>query len=188
VGLNPCLEDQGSSHHSGGNSHSEKLCNKSHLEFSQNASCCKAATLQSCQNASCQELATQQFNQKLPCYEAAPLGGLRGRPVQKCTLICLILLAYSLFLAGNKTCSYTLPVVQSFCQCVCCGFSEMFRGLFHKQGDGGFTSGSTEIVNCSLKTTAVALDHAEAKPPDGRPHWGTASPPPASVKSSETVG
>ncbi len=140
--------------------------------------------LQSCRNASCRELATQQFSQKLPFYEAAPLGGLRVRPVQKCTMICLILLAYSLFLTGNKTCSYALPVVQSFYLCVCRGFSEMFRGLFHKQGDGGFTSGSTEIVNRSLKTIAVALDRAEAKPPDGRPHWGTASPPPASAKSS----
>jgi hypothetical protein len=118
--------------------------------------------------------------------EAAPLGILRGRPFQECILTCLILLAYSTFLTGNKTCSYTLPVVQSFCLCVCRGFSEMFRGLFHKQGDGGFTSDSTKIEN-RLKTFAVALDRAEAKPPDGQLHWGTASPPPPPAKSN-TVG
>ncbi len=137
------------------------------LHSSQNASCCEVATLHSSQNASCCEVANQHFSHKLPCYEAAPLGGLRGRPIQKCTLTCLILLAYSMFLTGNKTCSYTLPVVQSFCLCVCHGFSEKFRGLFHKQGDGGFTSGSSEVVNRSLKTIAVARDRAEAKPPDG---------------------
>jgi hypothetical protein len=39
-----------------------------------------------------------------------------------------------------------------------------------------------------LKTIAVVRDRAEAKPPDGRHHWGTASPPPPPAKSSETVG
>ena len=72
-----------------------------------------------------------------------------------------------MFLTDYKTCSYTLSVLQSFCLCVCRGFSEMFRGLFHKQGDGGFTSGRTEIENRSLKTIAVVRDRAEAKPPDG---------------------
>ncbi len=164
VWLTSCHEDQGSSHHSGGNSHSEKLCNKSHQESSQNTSCCKVATplssqyasccevatLQSSQNASCCEVATLKSSLHAPCYKAAPLGGLRGRLVQECILTCLILLAYSTFLTGNKICRYTLLTVQSFCLCVCRRFSEMFWGLFHKQGDGGFTSDSTEIENRSL--------------------------------------
>ncbi len=66
-----CHEDQGSSHHSGGNSHSEKLCNKSHQEPSQNAPCYEVATQQSSQNASCYEVATQQSSQNASYYEVA---------------------------------------------------------------------------------------------------------------------
>jgi len=33
----------------------------------------------------------------------------------------------------------------------------MLWGSFHKQGDGGFTSGRTEIENRPLKTMAVAV-------------------------------
>jgi hypothetical protein len=259
VWLSPCYEDQGSSHHSGGNSNSEKLCNKPHQESSQNASCREVASQESSQNAFCYEVAAQQSSQNASCYEvatqqsslndscyevttqqsslnascyevatqqsslnascyevatqqssqnascfevanqqpcyncsreeepeptptledeAAPLGGLRGRPVQECILTCLILLAYSTFLTGNKTCSYTLPVVQSFCLCVCREFSEMFRGLFHKQGDGRFTSDSTKIENRSLKPIA---------PWTGDSTGGRRARPPPPAKSN-TVG
>jgi hypothetical protein len=92
------------------------------------------ATLQSSQNASCCEVATLQSSQNVPCYEAAPLGGLRGRPVQKYILTHLILLAYSMFLTGNKTCSYTLPVVQSFCLCVCPNFLRCSGVCFTSKG------------------------------------------------------
>ncbi len=173
---------------------SEKLCNKSHQESSQNASCCEVATLQSSQNASCCEVATLQSSQNASCYEVAtlqssqnasccevepysparmppatrrlPYSPARMPPAARwltynparmppatrqlpweacpqCILTCLILVAYSSFLTGNKICSYALPVVLSFCLCVCHGFSEMSRGLFHKQGDGRFTSERT---------------------------------------------
>ncbi len=73
AGLNPFPEDQGSSHHSGGNSHGEKLCNKSHQESSQNASCCEVATLRPSQNASCCEVATLQSSQNASCCKVATL-------------------------------------------------------------------------------------------------------------------
>ena len=114
--------------------------------------------------------------------EAAPLGGLRGRPADEWIFLFLILLAYGTFIAGEKICHYILPVAQSLCLYVCRGFSEMFWGLFHKQGVGGFTSESAEAENSSLKPNVVVHGRAEAKPPDGRTHWGTASPPSTSCK------
>jgi hypothetical protein len=114
--------------------------------------------------------------------EAAPLGGLRGRSVDDWILHCLVLLAYGMFIAGGKICIFILTVAQLFCLHVCRGFSEMFRGLFHKQGVGGFTLERAEVENRSLKPNVVVHGRAEAKPPDGRPHWGTASPPPTSCK------
>ena len=82
----------------------------------------------------------------------------------------------------EKICRHILTVTQPFCVYVCRGFSEMFRGLFHKQGVGGFTPERAEVENRSLKPNVVVCDRAEAKPPDGRPHWGTASPPSTSCK------
>jgi hypothetical protein len=117
-----------------------------------------------------------------PEDEAAPLGGLRGRPVQECILTCLILLAYGTLIAGEKLCRYILTVAQPFCLHVCRGFSEMFRGLFNKQGVGGFTPESAELEKHPLKPNVVVCDRAEAKPPDWRTHWGTASPPSTSCK------
>jgi hypothetical protein len=114
--------------------------------------------------------------------EAAPLGGLRGRPVDEWILLFLILLAYGTFIAGEKICHYILTVAQPFCLYVCRGFSEIVQSLFHKQGVGGFIPESAEVENRSLKPNVVVCDRAEAKPPDGRPHWGTASPPPSSCK------
>ena len=158
-----------------------------------NASCEEVATQQPCLNASCEEVANQQprcncSREEEPAPtptlvdEAAPLGGLRGRPVEECILTCLILLAYSMFIAGEKKCRHILTVAEPFCLYVCRGFSEMFRGLFHKQGVGGFTPERAEAENRSLKPNVVVCDRAEAKPPDGRTHWGTASPPPTSCK------
>jgi hypothetical protein len=117
-----------------------------------------------------------------PEAETDPLGGLRGRSADEWILLFLILLAYGMFIAGEKICRHILTVVQPFFLCVCRGFSEMFRGLFHKQGVGGFTPERAEVENRSLKPNVVVCDRAEAKPPDGRPHWGTASPPPTSCK------
>jgi hypothetical protein len=117
-----------------------------------------------------------------PEDEAAPLGGLRGRPADEWILLFLILLAYGTFIAGEKICRHILTFAQPFCLHVCRGFSDMFRGLFHKQGVGGFTPERAELEKHSLKPNVVVCDRAEAKPPDWRPHWGTASPPSTSCK------
>jgi hypothetical protein len=93
-------------------------------------------------------------------------------------------LAYGTLIAGEKICRYILTVAQPFCLHVCRGFSEMFRGLFRKQGVGGFIPEETELEKHPLKPVFVVHERAEAKPPDGRPHWGTASPPPTSCKIS----
>ncbi len=119
-----------------------------------------------------------------PEDEAAPLGGLRGRPADEWILLFLILLAYGMFIAGGKICRHILTFAQPFCLHICRGFSEMFRGLFHKQGVDGFTPESAELEKHSLKPNVVVCDRAEAKPPDGRSHWGTASPPSTSCKIS----
>ena len=117
-----------------------------------------------------------------PEPEAAPLGGLRGRPVDDWILLCLVLLAYGMFIAGEKICRFIQTVAQPFCLSVCRGFSEMFWGFLHKQGVGGFIPEETELEKHPLKPVFVVHNRAEAKPPDGRPHWGTASPPPTSCK------
>jgi hypothetical protein len=71
VGLTPWPEEQGSSHHSGGNSHSEKLSNNSHKEPSQNASCCEVADPESSRNAFCRKVANLEFSQNTSCREVA---------------------------------------------------------------------------------------------------------------------
>jgi hypothetical protein len=117
-----------------------------------------------------------------PEAEAAPMGGLRERPADEWILLFLILLAYGMYIAGEKICRHILTVAQPFCLYVCRGFSEIFQGLFHKQGVGGFTPESAELEKHLLKPVFIVCDRAEAKPPDGRTHWGTASPPPTSCK------
>jgi hypothetical protein len=130
----------------------------------------------------CCNCAREEETKPSPEAEAAPLGGLRGRPADEWILLFLILLAYGTFIAGEKICRHILTVAQPFCLHVCRGFSEMFRGLFNKQGVGGFTPESAELEKHPLKPNVVVYGRAEAKPPDRRPHWGTASPPPTSCK------
>jgi hypothetical protein len=132
----------------------------------------------------CCNCAREEETKPSPEAEAAPLGGLRGRPADEWILLFLILLAYGTFIAGEKICRHILTFAQPFCLHVCRGFSEMFRGLFYKQGVGGFTSESAEAENSSLKPNVVVHGRAEAKPPDGRTHWGTASPPSTFCKIS----
>jgi hypothetical protein len=70
------------------------------------------------------------------------------------------LLAYGTFIAGEKICRFILTVAQPFYLHVCRGFSEMFRGLFHKQGVGGFIPEETELEKRSLKPNVVVCDRA----------------------------
>ncbi len=110
------------------------------------------------------------------------MGGLRGRPADDWILLCLVLLAYGTFIAGEQICRHILTFAQPFCLHVCRRFSGMFRGLFHKQGVGGFIPEETELEKHPLKPVFVFHDRAEAKPRDWRPHWGTASPSSTSCK------
>jgi hypothetical protein len=87
-----------------------------------------------------------------------------------------------MFITGEKICCHILTVAQPFCLYVCRGFSEIFQGLFHKQGVGGFIPESAELEKHLLKPVFIVCDRAEAKPPDGRTHWGTASLPSTSCK------
>jgi hypothetical protein len=130
----------------------------------------------------CCDCAREEETKPSSEVEAAPLGGLSGRPADEWILLFLILLAYGMFIAGEKICRHVLTVAQPFCLYVCRGFSEIFQGLFHKQGVGGFTPESAELEKHPLKPNVVVYGRAEAKPPDRRPHWGTASPPPTSCK------